>query len=67
MRTITLLFVLLLLLTVCGTVLAGSAADLVQSRVVRLVNGVEDLTGWDCQYRIADTEHLFATLVWCEK
>lgn len=67
MRTTILLIVLALLLTLSGIALAGSAVDLVQPRIAKMVSGVEGLTGWDCQYRIADNQDRFAVLVWCDK
>jgi hypothetical protein len=66
MRTIVFVLILALIL-LSGVALASDASDVAAPHVRRLVNSVEGMTGWDCQYRIAETEHLFATLVWCEK
>lgn len=68
MRTLaTAILILALLLTVSGAALAGDAADLARPHVRRLVTGIEQATGWDCQYRLVETADLFAGLVWCEK
>lgn len=67
MRTTILLIILTLLLAVSGAALAGDAADLARPHVKQLVGKVEGLTGWDCQYRIADNQSMFAVVMWCEK